>query len=78
MTPELREACRRALHVLTADGTLLRSGRAALFVLERTTRAWHVFARVFRYPPLVCFVELGYRIVAENRSLFGRLLLRPR
>ena len=78
MTPELREACRRALHVLTADGVLLRSGRAALFVLQRTTPTWRLIARVLRYPPLVWFAELGYRIVANNRSFFGRLLPRPR
>ena len=78
MTPELREACRRALHVLTASGTLMRSGRAALFVLERTTPPWRLFARVARHPPLFWFVELGYWIVARNRSFFGRVLLRPR
>jgi predicted DCC family thiol-disulfide oxidoreductase YuxK len=76
MTPELREACRRALHVLTADGTLLRSGRAALFVLERTTPPWRLFARVFRHPPLSWFVEIGYQIVARNRSLLARVVAR--
>jgi predicted DCC family thiol-disulfide oxidoreductase YuxK len=76
MTPELREACRRALHVLTAEGTLLRAGRAALFVLERTTPGWRIFARASRHPPLVWCVELGYWIVANNRSFFAKLLLR--
>jgi predicted DCC family thiol-disulfide oxidoreductase YuxK len=76
MTPELREACRRALHVLTAGGTLMRSGRAALFVLERTTPGWRLFARAFRHPPLFWFVELGYQIVAHNRVFFGRAMKR--
>ena len=78
MTPELREACRRALHVLTADGRMLRSGRAALFVLERTTPGWRRLAPALGHPPLVWFVEIGYRIVARHRSLFAHVLARGR
>jgi predicted DCC family thiol-disulfide oxidoreductase YuxK len=76
MTPELREACREALHVLTADGETLRSGRAALFVLERTTPAWRRLAPALRHPPLIWFVEIGYRIVARNRRLLARVIAR--
>jgi predicted DCC family thiol-disulfide oxidoreductase YuxK len=71
MTPELRAACRAAVHVRTADGRWLRGGRACLFVLERV--GWPRLARVARVPPLVWAVELGYRIVAGNRRLFSRL-----
>ena len=78
MTPELREACRRALHVVTAEGETLRSGRAALFVLERTTPRWRRLAPALRHPPLFWFVELGYQIVARNRRLFARMVSRPR
>jgi hypothetical protein len=74
MTRELHDACVHSMHVLTADGELLRAGRATLFVLERTTPGWRTFARVFRYVPLLWFVELGYWIVARNRRLFSRVL----
>ncbi len=77
MTPELREACRKAMHVLTADGELLRAGRAALFVFERTTAPWRLLARIARvFPPVRWGVELGYLTVANNRPFFARLLLR--
>ena len=58
MTAELRLACERAIHVITADGETLRAGRAAMFILERT--GWKHFARVMRWPPMIWFVELGY------------------
>lgn len=76
MTPELREACRRAMHVLTAEGELLRAGRAALFVFERTTPGWRRLARIARFPPLLWGVELGYFLVARNRGLIARILNR--
>ncbi len=69
-----RAASARALHVYTADGQWLRAGRAALFVLERTTPGWRLFARVTRFPPLVWGVEVGYRLVANNRGWFARRL----
>ena len=74
MTPPMRLACARAVHVVTPKGEVLRAGRAALFVLEHT--GWPTFARVFRVPPLLWAVELGYRIVARNRRFFGRFLFR--
>jgi hypothetical protein len=69
-----RRACARALHVYTADGRWLRSGRAALFVLERTTPLLRVLAKVGRVPPFVWGVELGYLLVARNRHTVGKLL----
>lgn len=77
MTEALREACRKAMHVYTAEGELLRGGRAALFVLERTTPGWRSFARIFRYPPLRWGVDLGYFVVARNRRFFSRFIMRP-
>ena len=74
MTPALREACRRALHVVTSSGEILRTGRATLFVLEQL--GYRRLAQALRIPPLIWFVELGYRVVAANRSFFGRLLFR--
>ena len=74
MTPDLRRACARAVHLLTADGELLRAGRACLWVLQRI--GYPVLARVLAVPPLVWAVELGYWLVARNRGLASRLLFR--
>ena len=75
MTPELREQARRAVQVITREGDRLAAGRAALFVLEEI--GWHPrLARLGQRRPFVWAVELGYRIVARNRSFFGRFLFR--
>ncbi len=74
MNPALFEACRRALHVVTAQGATLRAGRAMLFVFDQLGYRWS--ARILGVPPLSWAVELGYRLVASNRSLFSRLLFR--
>jgi len=74
MTPELAEACERAVHVLHADGTVLKAGRAALFILSQVGFRWA--ARILGTVPLVWFVELGYSIVARNRRFFSRFMFR--
>lgn len=74
MTPELRTACARAVHVVTPEGTVLRAGRAALWVLERT--GYPVLSRVLALPPLVWAVELGYWLIARNRRIASRLMFR--
>ena len=74
MTPELRKACGRAVHLVMPDGGLLRAGRACLWVLERV--GFPVLARVLRVPPLVWAVEVGYWLVARNRQLASRFLFR--
>jgi hypothetical protein len=74
MTPRLRRACARAVHVVRPDGQVLKAGRAALYLLG--IAGWPGLAWLLGLPPLVWLVEIAYRIVAENRSLFGRILLR--
>jgi len=75
MTPELYEACQRAVHVIKADGEILRAGRATLFILERL--GWgYGLPRLLWLPPFIQFVELGYRVIARNRTLFSRFLFR--
>jgi predicted DCC family thiol-disulfide oxidoreductase YuxK len=74
MTPELRKACSRAVHLVTADGKLLRAGRACLWVLQQV--GFPVLARVLALPPLVWAVEVGYWLVARNRQLASRFLFR--
>jgi len=73
MTPRLRRACARAVHVVTPEGKVLRAGRAALYLIGAS--GWPLAARVLSLPPLVWLVEIAYRIVAENRPFFGRFLL---
>lgn len=73
MTPQLYEACQRAVHVLTIEGEVLRAGRAAMFVLEQIGYPrWLI--RPFTWPPLVWFTELGYWLVANNRPFFSKFL----
>jgi predicted DCC family thiol-disulfide oxidoreductase YuxK len=72
MTPALREACAKALHVIRSDGQVLRAGRATLFLLQVT--GWGAPARVLALPPLIWAVEAGYHLVAANRSFLSRLL----
>ena len=75
MTPALYARAERAVQVLAADGRRLEAGRAALFVLKEV--GWHPrLVRLAQCPPLVWLVELGYRLVARNRGVFGRFLFR--
>jgi|MDTC01.1.fsa_nt_gb predicted DCC family thiol-disulfide oxidoreductase YuxK len=70
MTPPLREACQKAVHLITSDGKILRGGRASLFILERV--GWKRSARIMGWIPFVWCVEGGYRLVARNRSFFAK------
>jgi hypothetical protein len=74
MTPALYAACERAIQVVKADGTVLRAGRAALFVLEELGWGW--WARLLALPPFVWLVELGYAFVAGHRAFFSRFRFR--
>jgi len=76
MTPALRAACARAVHVITPDGQVLRAGRAVLDVLRRL--GFPFWARLLSIPPLVWAVEVGYWLVARNRMLASRFLFRRR
>ncbi|MBW2230001.1 MAG: DUF393 domain-containing protein [Deltaproteobacteria bacterium] len=74
MTPELAEACAIAMHVVCKDGTLLRAGRATLFILNEL--GWRWTARILGRPPLIGLVEFGYGVVARNRHVISRFLFR--
>ncbi len=76
MTPELRDACRRAAHVLRPDGTLLAAGRASLHVMAGL--GWRRTARVLSWPLFLWAVEWGYGLVARHRGFFSRFLFRER
>lgn len=70
LSPQLRAACEKSIHVIKPSGEILRGGRAALFC-GRFTR-WHQLARLLEWPIFLPFVELGYKIVAANRPFFSR------
>jgi hypothetical protein len=74
MTPELRVACARAVHVRTATGGILFGGRAVVFLLPAI--GFPKVARMLSWPPVLFFVELLYRLVANNRRFFARFLFR--
>jgi len=70
MTPALFAACQQAVHLIQGDGTILKAGRAVLYMLEHTGMGRP--ARVLAQPPFL------WRVVARNRPFFGRFLFRAR
>jgi predicted DCC family thiol-disulfide oxidoreductase YuxK len=73
MTPQFYRACQQAVHVITADGRILKAGRASMFILEEIGYPrWLI--RPLTWPLLIWFTELGYRIVANHRPFFSKFL----
>ncbi|MFT7519264.1 MAG: putative DCC family thiol-disulfide oxidoreductase YuxK [Kiritimatiellia bacterium] len=73
MTPELYDACEKALHVVCVDGTVIRGGAAVIFVYDQLG---YSVVKVGNVPPISWGVELGYRVVAKNRLVFSRWFFR--
>lgn len=76
MTAELARECDRAIHVITSAGSILRAGRASLYIVDQV--GWHRVARLLSRRPFIWAVEGGYALVARNRGFFSRLLFRDR
>ncbi|MDP7033833.1 MAG: DUF393 domain-containing protein [Planctomycetota bacterium] len=76
LSPALREACNRSIHVIDSEGNLYSSGRATLFILS--TLGWTRLAKILGRRPLYWSVEFGYQTVARHRALVSRLLRFPR
>jgi predicted DCC family thiol-disulfide oxidoreductase YuxK len=74
MTPALSEACVDAVHVIRADGTILRAGRASLFIASEL--GWRRSSWILGLPPFIWFVELAYAFVARNRAFVSRYAFR--
>ena len=74
MTPEMRAACARAVHVIVNDGRVLRGGRACMFVLHQL--GWRIGGTIGALPPFVWAVEGAYRWVARHRTETSRLVRR--
>jgi hypothetical protein len=72
MTPALYAACEKAVHVIKTDGTILRGGRATLFILSQI--GFNFWAQLLLLPPFIWFVEIGYVVVAGHRDFFARFL----
>lgn len=62
----------RGVHVFTADGRVLRGGRAVLFVGEQLGYGW--LTRPLSVPPLVWGVEGVYWLIARLRGVLSRWL----
>ncbi len=74
MTPEIYEACKKAMHVVTGDGTIIKAGRSMMYVLKTINGGYGILPRFLSLPPMIWFVELGYIIVAANRQFFSRFI----
>ena len=74
MTPQLFAACEKSVHVIASDGRIFKGARAVFFILEHI--GWKRAARLLSSPLLLPLCEIGYRIVANNRTFFSRLLFR--
>lgn len=75
ISPELRAACQKSVHVIKASGEILRGGRAVLFCGQQTR--WHQLARIATWPVFLPFIELGYALIAKNRGVFSKFLFTP-
>jgi hypothetical protein len=74
VSPELREACRSAVHVMTQNGKILRAGHATLFLMEQVGYVWT--ARFLSVIPIIWAVEMGYWIMARHRKFFARFFFK--
>ena len=74
LAPSLKQACSHAMHVIKADGEIIKAGRAMMFCgLFTPLRGW---ARIGAWPIFLPFVELGYKFVAHNRTLVSKLFFK--
>lgn len=71
MSPELRVACQEALHVVQADGSILRGAPAVLFVYEGLG---YRGLSLGRRRPLSWALDAGYTVVANHRLFFSKFL----
>ena len=62
------------MHVVLPDGEVLRGGRSVLYVFGKL--GWWPLTTPLSWPPMIWFVELGYKVVAKNRLFFSRFFFR--
>ncbi len=74
ITPQLYDACHKAMHVVKSNGEILRAGRAMLFVLNGINWTNGFLPAFLSLPPMIWFVEIGYKLIAANRTFFSRFI----
>lgn len=79
LTPALYEACKRSVHVLLPDGTVLQHAPACLYILEHSSfpapLRW-LALRVAGLPLVMPLLNLGYTFVASHRRPVSRIFHR--
>lgn len=71
MDARMKAACHEALHVVVAEGQVLRGGEAACFVAERV--GFGPMAHLLQMGPLAFVTEVAYRQIALHRILISNL-----
>ena len=74
LAPSLKEACSHAVHVIKADGTVIKAGRAIMFC--GTFTRFSGWARIALWPVFLPFIEIGYKFIAKNRMLMSKVLFK--
>lgn len=72
MTPELLRRCQQALHVRFHDGRLLQGGDACIYILKAL--GYRRTASMLGLWPFQWLINIGYKLVAQNRSRLAGLL----
>lgn len=74
LAPSLAESCSHAVHVIKADGEVIRAGRAMMFCgLYTRFSGW---ARIAMWPIFLPFIEIGYKFIASHRMLVSKVLFK--
>ena len=77
LIPPLRAQAKHSVLTIGPSGDVRTAGRAVLAALHDV--GWMTpLVKVASLPPLIWLVEIGYRIVAGNRSRISRVLTRGR
>lgn len=75
MTPELFDASRHAVQIVSPNGDVVSGGEAALLALHVV--GWHPWlVRIGRAALIRPVIRASYRTVANHRDLFGRVFFR--
>ena len=74
LAPSLAESCSHAVHVIKADGTVIKAGRAMMFC--GTFTRFSGWARIAMWPIFLPFIEIGYKFIAANRMLMSKFLFK--
>jgi predicted DCC family thiol-disulfide oxidoreductase YuxK len=71
LTPDLRERCSKAMHVIDEGGRIYRGGDAFVFLRRAFGKP---LAGVLGVQPFKAIVDFAYWIVSNNRGFFAPFL----